>query len=255
MNNFDWLKKVADINNNYWHKDNVIRYWDIPNHEFYDKEKRYITQIRPTDIKGINYAYEYNCFNDITWIQLLNQLKRFKDVRNKNVSREELTDHAHNDYNEQKAVMKYGDILITITGQHRLALAKFLEIPSIKVYVVEYIFNKERYYQYIKRQSYVERFKKLGLLDDSFTIDYHNCADNWLLIRIYGNLCTVYEKVFDIFLEYYESVKINGLIANLMIRMEELTKSYKEFNLRIEDKSFLYTVKHLIRKHKLENIM
>lgn len=254
MDNFKWLKEVAGINDNHWHKDNVIRYWDIPDHEFYDKEKRYTAFIKPTDIKGIDYAYEYNCFNDITWMELLNRLKRFRDVRNKNSSREELIDHAHNDYNEQKAVMKYGNTLITITGQHRLALAKFLEIPSIKVYVVENIFNHDRYSRFIKRQAFVERFKSLGFLDDSFTVDYKNCIDNWLVIRIYGNHCIIYEQAFDEFFDFYEKIKVKGILSRMLMKAEELTNSYREYNLRIEDKSFLFTVRHLVRKHKFQNI-
>lgn len=107
MDNFNWLKEIANINEKHWHQDNVIRYWDIPNHEFYDKEKRYTAFIKPTDIKGIDYAYAYNCFNDITWLDLINRLKRFRDVRTKNASREELIDHVHNDYNENPSPLQY----------------------------------------------------------------------------------------------------------------------------------------------------
>lgn len=35
------------------------------------------------------------------------------------------------------------------------------------------------------------------------------------------------------------------------MKAEELMNSYREHNLRIEDKSFLFTVQHLVRKHKL----
>lgn len=183
MDNFNWLKEIANINEKHWHQDNVIRYWDIPNHEFYDKEKRYTAYIKPPDIKGIDYAYAYNCSSDITWLEILNRLKRFKDVRTKNSSREELINHAHNDYNENKAVMKYGETLITITGQHRLALAKFLEIPSIQVYVAEKVFNHERYSRFLKRQEHVNCFKRLGFLDDNFTVNYQNCIQCRLVSR------------------------------------------------------------------------
>jgi hypothetical protein len=253
MDNFNWLKNVANINYNDWHNENVIRYLDIPNYKFYDTEKRYTAFIKPTDIKGIDYAFRYNYYDDITWLQLLNQLKNFEKVRNQNSSRDELIDHAHNDYNEQKTVCKYGDILITTTGQHRLALAKFLEIASIKVFVVEHVFNQERYSKFIKKQFYVERFKSLGLIEDTYSVDYDNCINDWITIRIYGNFCTIYEQAFDVFFEYYNKIKIKGLIGKLLMKKEELLNSYCESNLEIEDKSFLFIVRHLIRKHKLQN--
>lgn len=252
MDNYTWLKEVANINENQWHSDIVIRSRDIPNYEFYDTKKSYTAIVEPADIKGIDYTYGYNDRKNITWNELLNQLIRFDDIRTQNSSLQELIDHAHNDYNQPKAVMKYGNILITVNAQHRLALAKFLDIPLIQVYVTEHLFNHEKYAKYMRRKKYIDRFKSLGLLNDEFEVDYHNCTDRSLLLGIYGNYCTVDEQAFDVFFEYYEKVKTNGFYAKFMLRLEGYINSFNHSNLKVEDKSYLYTVRHLIRRHKIQ---
>jgi len=78
MTNFEWLTSITPMPAEDWHSDPVIRISDIPNHQFYKKdEKYYRAVIDPQHIKGISYGYAYNCFSDITWLELLNSLKRF----------------------------------------------------------------------------------------------------------------------------------------------------------------------------------
>lgn len=73
----------------------------------------YDDYINPAHIVGIEYAYAYNCFNAITWFDLINGLKRFDRIRRNMSSYEELLDHVHNDYNETKTGAKYGNQYIT----------------------------------------------------------------------------------------------------------------------------------------------
>lgn len=250
MTNFDWLNTITPIQHKEWHNEQVIRIWDIENYEFYDKEKGYTTQINPKQIKGIDYAYAYNCNSDITWKELLNQLKRFRDIRNNFSSIEELIEHAHNDYNESKAVMKYGDTLITITGQHRMALAKFLEIPSIKTYVIEHIFNHERYAKYLARKKYVEIFKKYGLLDERTKVDYLNCIEPWIFVYIHENLCCIEEPILDGFIDFFERIKTKGKFAAWRLKFESFFNPDKQYNLKVSNKSDFFLVRYIIRKHK-----
>lgn len=147
MSNFDWLNTIYPIEYENWHNDNVIRVNQIENYEFYDKriKNTYKGYINPSDIKGIQYLDSYNHRDDITWKQLLNKLKRFDDIREKSGSYDLLLDHVHSEYRDPKIISKYGNTLITTSGQHRLALAKFLNISSVEVTINEYDIDAKKY--------------------------------------------------------------------------------------------------------------
>lgn len=84
QNNFEWLQSVVDVEDQPWHHDRVIRLNEIENHRFYKKSCRcYRALVNPLAIKGIDYWPEYNARKDISWIELLNELKRFDRIRGK----------------------------------------------------------------------------------------------------------------------------------------------------------------------------
>ncbi|MCD4665860.1 MAG: hypothetical protein K8R68_11375 [Bacteroidales bacterium] len=146
--NYQWLKDVAGIESKSWHNDHVMHVGEIENSEYYIWGKRYNMVIDPKLIKGIIYSYGYNDNRTITWIKLLESLKRFDYVRKNFTTKSLLIDHVHNDYNQPKSLRKYGDIYFTTSGQHRMALAKFLEVPEVKVEIIEYKYDPDSYRAY-----------------------------------------------------------------------------------------------------------
>ena len=168
MNNYEWLNSIYPIKSENWHFEKVIRVSDIENVNFYKHNKSfYRSRIKTSFIKGIDYAYAYNCFSDITWIELLNNLKRFKQIKAKNSSFGELVAHAMSDYNEPRTVLKYDSIYITSCGQHRMALAKFLNIEEVEVEVIEYHFDFMEYEKYLTKKSCLNLLWKEGLIEEN----------------------------------------------------------------------------------------
>lgn len=62
MDNLQWLQKTALIQSKEWHDEKVIRIEEIEDYKFYDTQNIYRNIINPQKIKGIDYAYSYNCF-------------------------------------------------------------------------------------------------------------------------------------------------------------------------------------------------
>jgi len=164
MTNFEWLNTISPIKDKNWHNENVIRVNQIENIDFYENRKNsYKAYINPNDIKGIQYLDNYNHTDDITWKQLLNCLKRFDEVREKSTNYDLIFNHIHNEYNQPKTVCKYGNTLITSSGQHRLALAKFLNLQSVAVTIIEYEFNDSKYRRYSKTGYMLDKLRDYNL--------------------------------------------------------------------------------------------
>ena len=96
MKNYDWLHQVCMIKEEAWYLEKVIRIDQVENHEFYeDTFTQYKAFVNPRQIRGIQYAYDYNDTNDITWMDLLNRLKRFDRIRSSLTDYSSLVSHVH----------------------------------------------------------------------------------------------------------------------------------------------------------------
>lgn len=137
LSNYEWLTLICGdkIHPQPWYHDRVLRLDEIRDRNIQYHEEYATLYINPKQIIGIEYGFGYNFYNDITWLYLINELYRFKEIRKKQISYESLVEHVHNDTLDDKCVDQYGDNYITRNGQHRLCLAKFLEIPLVKVNV------------------------------------------------------------------------------------------------------------------------
>lgn len=132
-----WLKLIEpNFKLKEWHYNNVERPEDIKNFNLYRNPKRYTSSICPQDIIGIDYGFGYNWSKKINWLELFYNLKRLEWVIDNFKNKEDLLNHIHHN-KSVKFVEKYGDKYITKSGQHRLCLAKLLEIPKIEVEVDE----------------------------------------------------------------------------------------------------------------------
>jgi hypothetical protein len=251
MTNLAWLQSITPVSNEQWHDELVIRVSNIEHHQFYSKvEKQYRAVINPADIKGISYAYSYNCFNDITWLELLNSLKRFDYIQRKFSSAEEIIEHVHNDYNETKTLFKFGEILITACGQHRMALAKFLKLPAVEVHIVEYPLDFDALQRYLLRKQNIEFLKTSKLVSDSYEVTRQNFDDRFISIRILGEYFSLDTECMDDLITHYSTLKKPNFLQELGFKLKSrlfIPRAHNEINSKYHLSSYSY----LLNKHKV----
>ncbi len=95
----DWLKCInPNFKNEDWHNKNVYKPTDLRYYDFFEEHKKYDADINPNQIIGIEYAFNYNFHNNITWVELFLRLKRLDWVINKFKNVDELSKHIHLNY-------------------------------------------------------------------------------------------------------------------------------------------------------------
>lgn len=177
----DWIKlHNPNYPNQHWHSDIVYRPDEILHKEFFYRKRTVKKKINPANICGIEYAYSYNCpaykAKDWTyhWDDLLRDLKRLDWVIDNLVDLDQIIDHIH--FNEEeKTVEQYGDHFFTTGGQHRLCLAKYLELDEVEVNVEEYIFDRERFQREKRFERYIPKFIEEGFLGQWY--ENNPCVD------------------------------------------------------------------------------
>ncbi len=142
----NWIKSYQpNFNIQDWHNNKVYHPTDIKYLSFYEKVSARKQKINPSNIIGIEYAWAYNCPSSnrsVDWLYLLRNLKRLDRVIDGFKSKESLIQHIHKD-EDPKSVKKYGGNYFTTSGQHRLCIAKYLEVNSVEVNVEEFRLNKK----------------------------------------------------------------------------------------------------------------
>ncbi|MDN4163863.1 hypothetical protein QWY31_00040 [Cytophagales bacterium LB-30] len=251
LSNLDWLKKRCPIQPKKWHTEKVLRINEIENYRFYSRNstKHYRGIINLADIKGIHYAYAYNDASDITWIDLLNNLKRFKDIRHSNMTYEELIEHAQSDYNESRTVSKFGSLYFTTTGQHRMALCKFLNLEKVTVQINEYTFNHEKYNTYKARKKFIKQLLDRSLISEELSESELMSFEHGINLNIRGVFIMFEDQVFDGIINLYDSLHTNKV---LMTFESLIYGKPSPFNNDIRSKSDLPQFKYFLRKCKAE---
>lgn len=178
-----WLKSFQpNYEKQKWHNNKVYHPTDIRNYDFFKSHKNYKALINPKHIVGIEYAYGYNCpiyeKKNIDWNYMLRWLKRLDRVINNFKDKKSLIEHIHND-NDPKSVLKYGNQYFTTSGQHRLCLAKYLEVENVEVYVQEYKLDKTLFV----REKYLEKVNH-KLIDYGFSNREYNRELNYNLLQL-----------------------------------------------------------------------
>jgi len=248
-NRLNWLKTIyPEFKEQEWMSSEVINESQILDYDFYELNNSYRGNINPKDIVGIDYAWEYNCMNTISWFDLLGQLKRFKWIMADFKTYDELCAHVSYNYKEGKYVSKYGDKLITTGGQHRLCLAKFLNINSVEVDVQEYKINKEKLSRFLYLKKHEEELSKWGLTfsDKKDMTDYTRAQ--YIPLQMENVRIRVKFELLECFFEYYNNMKYN-LTTRLLCIVSPLEDAhYKTFDIEaLED---MKTHKCLLFKHK-----
>jgi len=169
-----WLKTINPaLCKQTWHNDYVYH----PSHLKYEKllQENGMSRkkINPAKICGIEYGYAYNCplyqgeAPFLHWIDFYTRLKNLDWIIEKLKTKKNVIDHIHHN-KEEKTVLQYGDHYFTNGGQHRLCLAKFLELEEVEVNVINHRLDRESFL----REA---RFEKLipALIDRNFLPPYY----------------------------------------------------------------------------------
>lgn len=204
----NWMKSIEpNYNNQIWHGDQVYHPTQIKHYKFFKRIKIYDEYINPKKIHGLEYAYAYNCPSCgdriIDWKDMLHWLKRLDRVIDNFKTKEELIRHIHKN-EDPKAVYKYGNHFFTISGQHRLCLAKYIELDQIKVNIHEYKLDKELFIREKNVEKHINTLKKYSFLRQ----DYINDIDlDFLLLNINNNSIFLKKRLIIALIEKIDSLK------------------------------------------------
>ena len=183
-------------------------------------------------------------------------MRRLKRVINNFKTKEDIINHIHYKYGgaESKYVWKFGKHYFTTSGQHRLCLAKFLNIESVEVYVTTFKLNKERLVRYKKikafannlyKYHFIHRIKDEELREDSVNKDFYIFISNKLVII---NIDLIPE-----FIKYYESFRIYKSVYKIQIFINDfLYPNEKGKYIELKTKKDFNKVNTLIIKHKIK---
>lgn len=253
-----WLKNIyPEFKEEKRFEENVYRPCDLKYFDFFNREeKQYTTVINPKDIVGIEYGLGYNYYRKINWYELLCNLRRLDHVMNNFKTKKEVIDHIHRHYseNDNKCVWKFGTCYFSVDGQHRLCLAKFLDVQSVEVSVTEFKLDKERLIRYKKIKS---------IINDLYKHHFTNKIDNEKLIEdskqkdfclfIYNELVVIDIDLIPDFIKYYESHMEHKLFYKIQLFINNiLHTSEHEKNIKLKTKNDFKKANSLIIKHKMK---
>jgi hypothetical protein len=260
MSNLSWLKSIyPQFQSHNWHTANVYKPSDLKYEKFFERGKPCQAIINPSDIVGIEYAYAYNCLKQINWLQLLGQLKRLDSVKRNFKTRTELIQYIHNN-DDKKVVLKFGNHLFTISGQHRLCLAKFLDVSEVEVTVIEYKLNKERLVKYHNLNKFYQQLESLRIQQlysekdkDKYKIQLFELSDmEQIYFRINEHTIFINHNLLKPFIIYYKKVKVYKALYFFQYHFYNalyfLNNDY--FSIDIETEKDFKKLKALIIKHK-----
>lgn len=252
MDNFEWLNNIYPLENKPWYKDVVIRKDQVENFNSYESYIEYTGKVNPQLIKGIEYADAYYYYSEITWKELLNNLKRFGEIRQNHSTYSSLVDHIHR-YHENdpnKLLFKYGETYITGSGQHRMALAKFLEVPEVEVKVIEFKFSHEKYNKYLIYKRQIKELVENGLLEREENSFLNNNHFSFPPLSVAGKTVFVSEDLMDVFLKRYMEIKSFGWLNEVKVKIESFPESSYSSFFQVNNTKDLSSIIPLLRLHK-----
>ncbi len=203
----EWLKKIhGEFKDMLWHDEKVFHPTELKHFEYFKEYAVYDKEINPKKIIGIKYDFGYNCpsYGDrsIDWKYMLKWLKRLDRVIDNFKTKEEVIKHIQKN-TDPKAVLKYGGHYFTTSGQHRLCLAKYIELDEVKVSVREYKLDKELF---IREKFIVKNSEKLlnyGLIQENYKEDL---TVSLIFIRIGNQRYTIRKELIKYILEKFDNL-------------------------------------------------
>lgn len=245
-----WIKSFQPhYESQHWHKNKVYHPTELKNFKFFKGHKGYQAKINPKDIIGIKYDYGYNCPSlgekNVTWSYMLQELKRLDWVIDNCKDKNSLITHIHKN-KASKNVLKFGNHYFTTSGQHRLCMAKYLELDQVEVYVWEHKLDRELFV----REKFIEKnypkLVELGFVNDSYKAELDSEV---LMLKIGGKEIWIRKKLIRTVLDRYKLLnrRKHKAIPNIIRGFyKPVKKHYKSADeLYVLDYSM---IKHIIKK-------
>ncbi|WP_024480419.1 hypothetical protein [Cellulophaga baltica] len=203
-----WIRTLQkNYDTQKWHNDKVYHPSDIRNFIYFKEHKSYSAKINPEKIIGIEYAYGYNCPSfgekNIDWTYMLQYLKRLDSVIDNFKARELLIKHIHKN-NDPKSVLKFGKNYFTTSGQHRLCMAKYLELNQVEVLVIEYKLDKTLFIREKFIEKNYQKLTDLKLITNKYKLDLNY---EFLNLNIGNERINIHKDLIKQFLNRYEQLE------------------------------------------------
>ncbi|ASE62110.1 hypothetical protein CEQ15_11705 [Chryseobacterium indologenes] len=256
----EWLRSLhPEFDNQNWHDEIVVHFSHITNFDFFRSAGTFREKIDPSKICGIDYSYGYNCVMykpkdwRYYWLPFFTDLRRLDRVIENFHTKEKVIDHIHF-AKEAKTVVQYGDHYFTIGGQHRLCLAKFLEVPEVEVDVIKYVLDRDHFIREMRFRKAIPKLKELGFISSDYEedINYDFC-----IFEFAGDFVSIKKKYANYILKRYESLKIMPFKGYLNY-IKAMDVRYYERNMIDEDNKLYildsYLLKHLKARKKLVDV-
>lgn len=246
-----WLESLnPNFKTQTWHNNVVYHPSHIQHLLFFKKDNSVIEKIDPAKICGIEYAYAYNCPTHkkdnwrYHWSELLTDLKRLDWVIDNFDSREKVVNHINNN-KENKVVLQYGKQYFTISGQHRLGLAKFLDLPEVEVIVEKHVMDRELFTREMRFKKCVPDLINQKFLPLNYEIEHEY---DFIFLHIGKDSIFVKKKYASFVLKRYSKLKTKPYKSIVNLFKTFLIKHNK----RIDDDNKLYSLDIFLIKHILK---
>lgn len=237
-----WIKSFQpNYEKQKWHRNKVYHPSDLINYNFFKPHKNYKTKINPKDIIGTDYGFGDNWNND--WGYRLCRLKRLDEVINNFKDKKSLIAHIHNN-KARKSVLKYGKHYFISLGQHRLCLAKHLELEQVEVYVQEYKLDKKIFLQEKNIEKNYSRLIDFKLVDNKYKPDLNS---DFLCLNLAKDNIFIHKSLIKNVLNRFEQLISKQYIAipNILKSFYKPLDNYHSYR----NSNELYTLDYKILKH------
>ncbi len=244
----DWLASIhPGYKNQIFISEDVAHPSHIIHARFFTEKEIVSEYISPKKICGLEYAWGYNCpaYRSkewrMKWIEMIHSLKRLDRVIDNFKTRSEIIAHIHED-EDPKVVMQYGDHYFTISGQHRLCLAKFLEVDQVKVSVHKYVFNRKLFLREMKLQRFIPQLIAYGLLSKLYK---ENLDHGFIGLNTQNDITYIKKEHIEFLINRYEQLISNPLKG---IKNEVKVFFSSEKSSLINNDHELYKLDRILRK-------
>lgn len=251
-----WLKSLHPrFIEQTWHNDVVAHFSHIHYKQFFKRAGTFKEKIDPSKIYGIDYSYGYNCIMykpkewRYYWINFFTELRRLDRIINNFKTKDEVIKHIHQ-AKEAKTVEQYGNHYFTIGGQHRLCLAKFLEVPEVEVNVVKYVLDREMFIREMNFQKLIPNLKDAGFLKDNYEIEH---SQDFVFLNFVDESVYIKKHHVGYLLQRYKILKKMPFKGYLNYIKSLNSSSHDKGWINSEEKLYLldsYILKHQKLKNK-----
>ncbi|RLJ75103.1 hypothetical protein [Pedobacter alluvionis] len=210
----DWLASIhPGYENQTFISEDVAHPSHILHSRFFTEKEVMIEYISPKKICGLEYAWGYNCpaYKSkewrMKWIEMIHSLRRLDRVIDNFKTKSEIIAHIHGD-EDPKVVMQYGDHYFTTSGQHRLCLAKFLEVDQVQVSVRKYVFNRNLFCREMRLKRFMPKLIEYRFLSKFYK---ENLDHDFIGLNTQKDITYIKKEYIKFLIHRYELLISNPL--------------------------------------------